>query len=314
MATRTQGPSSATFGYRYGGRQYSYATNFGGEAPETLQYRGDGRLYSRASGATTKVFRYDRGWNAIDEEDGAGNLTATSVYAPGAAVGERLAWVSGTMLSGTWDYAYHDQLGSTRRWRSATKALLGADDFGPFGEPLATSTVAPIDYALHAQDPYTLMYHAAYREYAAGWARWTTRDPLGMVDGPNVYGYVGDAPISWTDLLGLCCPDDPDTTKGSPDVAACKDKIDALTTKANLALDLAETAALAGCLRVPSWQGKLLCTAAVTTTCSLTRSKIAKLDAEEKHRCEIDPCGLLPNVDAPINLPLPSSPPYTFTP
>ena len=206
MATRTQGTSSATFGYRYGGRQYSYATNFGGEAPETMQYRGDGRLYSRVSGAATKLYRYDRGWNAINEEDGAGNLTASSVYAPGAAVGERLAYAFGPLSTVVTAYAYHDQLGSTRAWRWWNKSLIGKDDFAPYGEQVASTGSVPIDYALHVQDPYTLMYHAAYREYAAGWARWTNRDPLGMVDGPNVYAYVGDGPIRNADPMGLVLP------------------------------------------------------------------------------------------------------------
>jgi len=203
MATRTQGTSSATYSYRYGGRQYSYATNFSGDSPETMQYRGDGRLYSRVSGTTTKVYRYDRGWNAINEEDGAGNLTATSVYSPTADVGERLAYTWGALSNGVTAYAYHDQLGSTRRWRWQSKGLLGANDFGPYGEPYAKSTVAPIDYALHVQDPYTGNFHAPYREYSAGWARWTTRDPLGMIDGPNEYGYVSQQPLDTVDAEGM---------------------------------------------------------------------------------------------------------------
>ena len=203
MATRTQGTSSATFGYRYGGKLYSYATNFAGEAAETMQYRGDMRLYSRVSGATTKVYRYDRGWNAINEEDGTGALTASSVYAPGTDVGERLAYTYGALSNGLAAYAYHDQLGSTRAWRWFTKALAGRNEFAPYGEKISGYDSLPRDYALHVQDPYTLCYHAPYREYAAGWARWTTRDPLGMVDGPNMYAYVGGRSVNRHDVLGL---------------------------------------------------------------------------------------------------------------
>ncbi len=151
------------------------------------------------------VYRYDRGWNAINEEDGAGTLLYTSVYAPGAEVGERLAYAWGAIATAATFYAYHDQLGSTRAWRWSNKNLAGRDDFAPYGEPITTTTLAPIDYALHVQDPNTLLYHAAYREYAAGWARWTTRDPLGMVDGPNMYAYAKDGPIDRLDLMGLAC-------------------------------------------------------------------------------------------------------------
>jgi RHS repeat-associated protein len=68
---------------------------------------------------------------------------------------------------------------------------------------MGTTTLTPIDYALHVEDRNTLCYHAPYREYAAGWARWTTRDPLGMVDGPNEYAYVGDNPVCLLDTMGL---------------------------------------------------------------------------------------------------------------
>ena len=74
MATRTQGTSTATYGYRYGGRLCSYATNFAGERGETMEYRGDGRLHWRATATTEKFYRYDRGWNAINEENYTGRF------------------------------------------------------------------------------------------------------------------------------------------------------------------------------------------------------------------------------------------------
>lgn len=44
---------------------------------------------------------------------------------------------------------------------------------------------------------------APYRVYSLAMARWTTRDPLEIVDGPNVYGYVGENPVNGYDPLGL---------------------------------------------------------------------------------------------------------------
>ena len=210
MATRTQGTSSATFGYRYGGKLYGYATNFAGEAAETMQYRGDMRLYLGKVKTGTDPSALRSAWvsprfykNAINEEDGTGALTASSVYAPTSDVGERLAYTYGALSNGLAAYAYHDQLGSTRAWRWFTKALPGRNEFAPYGEKISGYDSLPRDYALHVQDPYTLCYHAPYREYAAGWARWTTRDPLGMIDGPNMYEYVNSAPIGTVDALGL---------------------------------------------------------------------------------------------------------------
>lgn len=45
-------------------------------------------------------------------------------------------------------------------------------------------------------------YYAPYRMYGPNSARWMTRDPLGMVDGPNEYGYVGGNPTTDNDILG----------------------------------------------------------------------------------------------------------------
>ena len=35
------------------------------------------------------------------------------------------------------------------------------------------------------------------------WARFVSEDPLGMVDGPNLYKYVQNNPVSFVDPLGL---------------------------------------------------------------------------------------------------------------
>ena len=47
------------------------------------------------------------------------------------------------------------------------------------------------------------LYYAPHRYYSPFQARWTTRDPLGMVDGPNVYAYVRGNPVNFRDPLGL---------------------------------------------------------------------------------------------------------------
>jgi len=55
----------------------------------------------------------------------------------------------------------------------------------------------------HDWDGTSQVYFAPYRYYAPETARWTTRDPLGMVDGPNIYAYVGNEPINNFDPSGM---------------------------------------------------------------------------------------------------------------
>jgi hypothetical protein len=46
------------------------------------------------------------------------------------------------------------------------------------------------------------MYHFPYRYYKPDAGRWLTRNPLGMVDGPNVYASLVNNPVMQKDLEG----------------------------------------------------------------------------------------------------------------
>ncbi len=47
------------------------------------------------------------------------------------------------------------------------------------------------------------LYHVRYRVYDASMGRWTSRDPLGYVDGMSLYAYAGSRPVVGVDSLGL---------------------------------------------------------------------------------------------------------------
>ena len=59
------------------------------------------------------------------------------------------------------------------------------------------------------------LYLSRHRYYAPEEGRWLARDPLGHVDGLNVYSFVGQNPIGYTDFLGLYRRI---LTKGGPDL------------------------------------------------------------------------------------------------
>ena len=48
------------------------------------------------------------------------------------------------------------------------------------------------------------MYHVRWRVLNADFNRWGTRDPIGYVDGPNLYLYALSDVIGNVDPLGLC--------------------------------------------------------------------------------------------------------------
>jgi len=57
--------------------------------------------------------------------------------------------------------------------------------------------------ATHFIHQLTAFYLAPYRAYDPGTGRWLSRDPLGFVDGPNLYAYVLNNPVNLVDHTGL---------------------------------------------------------------------------------------------------------------
>jgi RHS repeat-associated protein len=74
-----------------------------------------------------------------------------------------------------------------------------------FGQAYAENDTIGIThrYTGHDWDATANLYFAPYRFYNPQLARWMSRDPLGMVDGPNVYAYVNGMPVGGIDPLGL---------------------------------------------------------------------------------------------------------------
>ncbi len=110
--------------------------------------------------------------------------------------------------TGATGYLLKDHLGSTRSLYSASKSPLAHLEYTPYGEihtNLGITTQADITPTFTGKpyDHETRLYYFPYRYYNPQNARWISRDPLGMVDGPNMYAYVGNNPLGFADLFGL---------------------------------------------------------------------------------------------------------------
>ncbi len=60
-----------------------------------------------------------------------------------------------------------------------------------------------------------VMYYYGYRYYEPTTGRWPSRDPIEERGGVNLYGFVGNRPLSWIDYLGGWPMDDPTLYKDS---------------------------------------------------------------------------------------------------
>ena len=147
------------------------------------------------------------------------DLGAASVFEPGTLSGQRLMTTLGNSLTASPVYAYHDHLGTPRRWRLGNKSIARTYEYDPYGNIYAGSgifTTIPRIYALHEFDMGLQQYRAPFRHYRPTMARSTTLDPLGMIDGPNMYAYVGGDVINLLDPMGL------HFSKGNTEVLICR--------------------------------------------------------------------------------------------
>jgi RHS repeat-associated protein len=124
----------------------------------------------------------------------AGRPIATVKTAPGAAV---VTFVT------------TDHLGTPMLTTNAASMALWSGGFEPFGADWGSAESSGVFLRFPGQwsDPAWsvsegLMHNVA-RNYSPGTGRYERPDPLGLWDGPNVFGYVGANPLTGIDPLGL---------------------------------------------------------------------------------------------------------------
>jgi len=231
-ATQTVGSKSATYSYKYGSKLASVTSTLFGEANVTFEYGGDQKRRSMTSGGITKQYNWDMGWNVINEEDGNGALARSYTHNPQYAGRATLGHVDGTNpATGAYRYYLHDHLGSTRFIFNDAVELLAAYQYTPYGDILSSNNPNTTTHLFtgHDWNPASNLYFAPFRYYSPQTARWLTRDPLGMVDGPNVYAYNA-VPNRFGDGLGL--------QYGTPLLRSCNDVADWSLENCMLAVEL----------------------------------------------------------------------------
>ncbi|MGF1483185.1 MAG: RHS repeat-associated core domain-containing protein [Opitutales bacterium] len=91
-----------------------------------------------------------------------------------------------------------DHLGSTREVVANDGVTVESRyDYDPWGETTkigGTGAESDFLYTGHFHHAGSGLYLAQYRAYDSELGRWLSRDPLGFIDGPNLYAYVGNRP------------------------------------------------------------------------------------------------------------------------
>jgi len=178
----------------------TYTLNFSAAQSLTVNQSSQAvRVALRGAVASVKTFVWCG--NTICEERDATGANVTKRF---FAEGEQR--VGGTD-AGNYYYT-RDHLGSVREVTDSTGVVKAEFDYDLWGNQVVVSGSMSIDFGFtgHYFHQPSGLYLAMYRAYNPTLGRWISRDPLNdaeMNQGPNLYDYVGNDPVSAIDLLGL---------------------------------------------------------------------------------------------------------------
>lgn len=100
-------------------------------------------------------------------------------------------------------YHHGDHLGSSHVVANASGAALNREEYTTYGETSFGSFARKrFRFTGVERDEESGFSHHGLRYYAPWLARWTSADPVGLVDGPNLFLYVGDNPLRFRDSSG----------------------------------------------------------------------------------------------------------------
>jgi RHS repeat-associated protein len=158
---------------------------------------------------TTK-YCYDGG-QVIAEYDGSDNLLRKFIYGPGIDEPICMIDVAGSNAV----YYYHfDGLGSVAALSDVNNVVVESYSYDVFGAPtiydaneteISKSTIGnPYMFTARRADDETALYYYRARYYAFDVGRFLQTDPVGYLEGMNLYTYCGNNPLNLIDPMGLC--------------------------------------------------------------------------------------------------------------
>jgi RHS repeat-associated protein len=229
-------------GYDGAGALVSYAD-------ESYDYDLFGRLVAASRASAGRTVRYDALDRVIREEHtDSGEVSQYGYDGLGRAIRKRGAAVDVTLdngldehlvtiaADGKRDYYHADRMGSVylvtddaglaREWyKYSAYGEVTIFDAG-FAPAPASAIGNRFGYQGHPFDPAMGLVDMRARFYRPDWGRFLSADPIGLLGGSNLYAFVGTAPLSWTDPLGLAKNGPPDAgivDAASPDLPLCGD-------------------------------------------------------------------------------------------
>ncbi|HXT38949.1 MAG TPA: RHS repeat-associated core domain-containing protein, partial [Candidatus Angelobacter sp.] len=165
----------------------------------TTHYVYDGKrvIQERTSNPTVS---YTRGADLSGSLEGAGGI--------GGLLSRSHAYQSGSGSFTNHNYYHADGNGNITYMVDTNQSMVASYRYDPFGNTISSSgTLSGVNvYRFSSKERHNNsgMYYYGYRWYDPNLQRWPNRDPLGeFPDGPNLYAFVGNNPLTRVDIDGL---------------------------------------------------------------------------------------------------------------
>ena len=195
---------------------YDANGNLTSDGTRSFTWDAENRLLSVTIGTHVSEFTYDgesRRVRIVEKVGGSTTSDKRFVWcelevceerdASGAVVKQFFAF---GVKDGSTNYFYtRDHLGSVRELSDDMAALAARYDYDPWGRRTRVSGTIDADFGFtnHYEHAPSSLTFALYRSYDSNLGRWLSEDPIGLLGGMNLYGYVAGDVIRDVDPLGL---------------------------------------------------------------------------------------------------------------
>ena len=158
------------------------------------------RVQTSENGIVTN-YLYD-GLNCVIEQDGTGLTKASYVRGLGYSGGIG-SIISKQGAGGNEQYYYYDGIGNVSDIAGTNGSVTGSYEYDAYGNILNNAVPSPHGFSTKEFSRRSGLSYFGARYYDSRIGRWTQPDPLGMINGPNMYVYVNNNPVNNVDPHGL---------------------------------------------------------------------------------------------------------------